>query len=176
MKKSTILVLLSLVLFTSCAKLLLSVGGQLSNFDQPDKFYSALGINKTSTEDLGLQIKEFYDGISKDDNYTSMIAKYDNIKMSQSELVESIAKKIKSGKEIKYNDYSKDFNQIDNQIKELQNLYTEVESGFSPNNDILIALANEILKSLAKEAAIALYVKTFKSEYNILAYENLVFE
>jgi hypothetical protein len=152
------------------------VGGQLSNFDEPDKFYKTLGLNKTGTEDLGLKIKEFYDGVSKDDNYTTMISKYGIIKKSQSELVESIAKKIKSGKEIKYDDYSKDFNKINLQIKELTSLYTSVESGFSPNNDILVALANEILKSLAKEAAIALYIKTFKSEYNITAYEKLVVE
>ena len=83
-----------------------------------------------------------------------MRTKYDEIKNEQSKLIESIAKKIKKGKEIKYDDYGSEFKTVEDKIKELENLYANVESGFSSNNDILIELAKDILKSLAKEAAI----------------------
>ena len=152
--KKTILILFSIILFNSCSKLILSVGGKLSNIDQPDKFYNSLGFNKTTTENIGKQIKEFYDGVAKDEDYSQMRTKYDEIRNEQSKLIESIAKKIKKGKEIKYDDYGSEFKTVEDKIKELENLYANVESGFSSNNDILIELAKDILKSLAKEAAI----------------------
>lgn len=176
MKKTTISILLSFLFFSSCAKLILSVGGQLSNIKQPEKFYNSLGLNKTSTESIGKQIKEFYDGVAKDGNYTQMTSKYDEIKNDQNKLIESITKKIKKGKEIKYDDYNTEFNAIEKKIEELKNLYASIESGFSSNNEILLRLAKDILKSLAKEAAIKLYIKKFKSEYSITDFNKLEVE
>lgn len=176
MKKTTISILFSFLLFSSCAKLILSVGGQLSNIDQPEKFYSTLGLNKTTTESLGKKIKDFYDGVSKDGNYTQMTSKYDEIKNDQRKLIESIAKKIKKGKEIKFDDFNVEFKVVEGKIKELENLYANIESGFSSNNEFLLGLAKDILKSLAKEAAINLYIKKFKSEYSITDFNKLEVE
>jgi len=168
MKIKTILILvLALFIFSSCAKIILSVGGDLVTVE--DKIYTSLSDHKTKTEELGKKANEMFGVSSSDSKFAKINTLYSEVRTEHNNLVDKIKKKICKGKEIKYDEYKTEWGNVEKKYKNLNDYIDSISPGLAGDDitDLLVEAASKVLKALAEKGMVAAYAKAFQSEYSI---------
>lgn len=176
------LALIVILLFTvsSCspiAKVILAVGPKLSNVDNPKLIYDGLGDNKKKAEDVLELTLDYFDGISKGDEYSNILDKYNEVLKSQNKIVDNFADGIVKGEEISYENMKPNIENVAKEIDLLKKMYDDLSQGdqnsvlgeYGGIEELLLKLAAEI----AKKEGLKLYANTVIKEFSISDVETI---